>query len=216
MAWWLINSLLFRQRMLHLLFVKPCTELTFGSVPPQLAPGGHIGRFIIWTKSAFDRLDTLFGTASTKSGVKSGYSLPRPMMANPDVARLINSNEVQAVVRPTKVRAGGQLSHTPPLQTAHAHRLHTHTHTHTHTDMYFAPHQVQRGPGSCAPDQGEREGRLHLMLSHHQRRSKEKRWIAVLQLDLTLMVSLNAIMAQSNAFKSSLCSLRAAVMSLCF
>ena len=27
----------------------------------QLAPGGHLGRFIIWTKSAFDRLDEVFG-----------------------------------------------------------------------------------------------------------------------------------------------------------
>lgn len=27
----------------------------------QLAPGGHLGRFIIWTKSAFDRLDEIFG-----------------------------------------------------------------------------------------------------------------------------------------------------------
>ena len=27
----------------------------------QLAPGGHLGRFIIWTKSAFEQLDTIFG-----------------------------------------------------------------------------------------------------------------------------------------------------------
>ena len=27
----------------------------------QLAPGGHLGRFIIWTRSAFDRLDEVFG-----------------------------------------------------------------------------------------------------------------------------------------------------------
>lgn len=30
----------------------------------QLAPGGHLGRFIIWTKSAFDKLDSIFGTAT--------------------------------------------------------------------------------------------------------------------------------------------------------
>lgn len=28
----------------------------------QLAPGGHIGRFIIWTASAFRSLDKIFGT----------------------------------------------------------------------------------------------------------------------------------------------------------
>ena len=27
----------------------------------QLAPGGHLGRFVIWTKSAFEQLDTIFG-----------------------------------------------------------------------------------------------------------------------------------------------------------
>jgi hypothetical protein len=28
----------------------------------QLAPGGHLGRFCIWTKSAFEKLDAIFGT----------------------------------------------------------------------------------------------------------------------------------------------------------
>jgi large subunit ribosomal protein L4e len=27
----------------------------------QLAPGGHMGRFVIFTKSAFDSLDKIFG-----------------------------------------------------------------------------------------------------------------------------------------------------------
>ena len=30
----------------------------------QLAPGGQLGRFIIWTQGAFQQLDTLFGSAS--------------------------------------------------------------------------------------------------------------------------------------------------------
>jgi len=33
----------------------------------KLAPGGHIGRFCIWTEQAFDTLDKLFGTAKTPS-----------------------------------------------------------------------------------------------------------------------------------------------------
>ena len=33
-------------------------------MPSQLAPGGHVGRFIIWTKGAFDKLDDIFGTWS--------------------------------------------------------------------------------------------------------------------------------------------------------
>ncbi len=38
--------------------------------------------------------------------MKKGYKLPRAMMANPDLARLINSDEVQSVVKPQKVRGG--------------------------------------------------------------------------------------------------------------
>lgn len=66
----------------------------------QLAPGGHMGRFCIWSDKAFTRLSALFGSLSTKSTLKSGYSLPRASMVNADLARLINSTEVQAVVRP--------------------------------------------------------------------------------------------------------------------
>lgn len=74
----------------------------------QLAPGGHLGRFIVWTKSAFAKLDEIFGTLETESAVKKGYKLPRNIMSNPDLARLINSDEVQSVVAPPK--EGGRRS----------------------------------------------------------------------------------------------------------
>ena len=66
----------------------------------QLAPGGHLGRFVVWTQSAFEKLDALWGTSAKAASLKKNYSLPKPIMANPDLARLINSDEVQAVVRP--------------------------------------------------------------------------------------------------------------------
>lgn len=65
----------------------------------QLAPGAHLGRFIIWTQSAIEALDSVYGSESTKS-IKSNYSLPANIISNTDVTRLINSAEVQAVVRP--------------------------------------------------------------------------------------------------------------------
>ena len=65
----------------------------------QLAPGAHLGRFIIWTQGAFESLDSVYGSDSTKS-IKSGYTLPSNIISNTDVTRLINSAEVQAVVRP--------------------------------------------------------------------------------------------------------------------
>jgi large subunit ribosomal protein L4e len=66
----------------------------------KLAPGGHVGRFIIWTKSAFEKLNSVFGTFDKLSEQKKGFVLPRPKMLNADLARIINSDEVQAVVKP--------------------------------------------------------------------------------------------------------------------
>jgi len=66
----------------------------------QLAPGGHIGRFIVWTRGAFDKLNDIFGSIRRESTQKKGWSLPRNIMTNPDVSRLINSDEVQSKVRP--------------------------------------------------------------------------------------------------------------------
>lgn len=66
----------------------------------RLAPGGHVGRFVIWTESAFRRLDELYGTWKTQSSEKRGYNLPQPKMGNSDLSRILKSAEVQKVVRP--------------------------------------------------------------------------------------------------------------------
>jgi large subunit ribosomal protein L4e len=66
----------------------------------QLAPGGHMGRFIIWTKEAFAQLDNIWGSVSRESTSKTGYTLPRPIMMNSDLTRIINSDEVQSKVNP--------------------------------------------------------------------------------------------------------------------
>jgi len=68
----------------------------------QLAPGGHLGRFVIYTQDAFEELDTVFGTYDKKSERKSGYTLPRTQMACADLARIINSDQVQAKLRDIK------------------------------------------------------------------------------------------------------------------
>ncbi|KAL5723044.1 60S ribosomal protein L4A [Ranunculus cassubicifolius] len=41
----------------------------------KLAPGGHLGRFIIWTKSAFEKLDSIYGSFEKTSLKKKGYVL---------------------------------------------------------------------------------------------------------------------------------------------
>ncbi|KAJ1830558.1 60S ribosomal protein L4B, partial [Coemansia sp. RSA 2708] len=65
----------------------------------QLAPGGHLGRFVIWTQPAFEALNQVFGSQTETAALKKGYTLPMPVISNPDVTRLIASNEIQAVVR---------------------------------------------------------------------------------------------------------------------
>jgi large subunit ribosomal protein L4e len=64
----------------------------------DLAPGGHLGQFMIWTECASKTLDEVYGTFDSPA-VKKGFVLPRPKMANVDLARLINSDEVQSVVK---------------------------------------------------------------------------------------------------------------------
>jgi len=66
----------------------------------DLAPGGHLGRFVIWTKGAFEKLDSLFGTYDESAQFKSGFNLPRSFMTNADLTRIINSDEIQSIVRP--------------------------------------------------------------------------------------------------------------------
>jgi len=65
----------------------------------DLAPGGHLGRFVIWTKDAFERLDSLYGTYKKPSSEKNEYRLPKPLLTNADLSRIINSDEVQGTLR---------------------------------------------------------------------------------------------------------------------
>lgn len=75
-----------------------------------LAPGGKVGRFIIWTQAAFEDLQARFGSldgatgnASLKRRNGATYRLPRPQMINTDVSALVNSDAVQNVVKAVKV-----------------------------------------------------------------------------------------------------------------
>jgi len=65
----------------------------------KLAPGSHLGRFCIWSQGAFEKLDSVYGTLRKPSAVKSNFKLPRAKMTNADLPRLINSDEVQTVVK---------------------------------------------------------------------------------------------------------------------
>merc|ERR1719271_1135349 len=66
----------------------------------KVAPGGNFGRFIIFTEGAFKKLNEIYGSMKSAAPGKKGYHLPRAMMENADVARIINSDEVQSALKP--------------------------------------------------------------------------------------------------------------------
>jgi large subunit ribosomal protein L4e len=74
----------------------------------QLAPGGHLGRFIVWTKDAFKALNGIFGNYRRTDIEKGGYILNRNVMNCADLARIINSDQVQAKLRAPKVSSAVQ------------------------------------------------------------------------------------------------------------
>ncbi|EPY20331.1 large subunit ribosomal protein L4e [Strigomonas culicis] len=90
----------------------------------HLAPGGHVGRFVIWTKGAFEKLDAIFGTFTQDSAVKKGFRLPAPMLTNTDVTRILQSEEVRRVLKPKKLQPKKPSRFTKPTNGIKNRRLH--------------------------------------------------------------------------------------------
>jgi large subunit ribosomal protein L4e len=82
----------------------------------QLAPGGHMGRFIVWTQGAFNELNNVYGGVKRESLQKKGYFLPRNKMTNSDITSVINSDAVQSVVNPRKVATPRAIKKKNPLK----------------------------------------------------------------------------------------------------
>jgi len=82
----------------------------------KLAPGGHIGRFVIWTESAFKKLDGLYGTWRKPSATKKGWNLPQPKMANTDLSALLKSEAIRAVLRAPNRKVSRAVVRTNPLK----------------------------------------------------------------------------------------------------
>lgn len=80
----------------------------------QLAPGSHLGRFVIWTESAVKAIDSVWES-------KNSFNAPAVVMSDDDVHKIINSTEIQAVIKPAKessTRAG--VIRTNPLKNKQA------------------------------------------------------------------------------------------------
>merc|ERR1712226_986402 len=82
----------------------------------KLAPGGHVGRFIIWTEAAFKKLDSLYGTWRKPSATKAGWNLPQPKMANTDLSALLKSDAIRAVLRAPNRKVTRAVVRTNPLK----------------------------------------------------------------------------------------------------
>jgi len=82
----------------------------------RLAPGGHVGRFCIWTESAFKQLDALYGTWTKPSQIKSNYNLPQLTMTNSDLGRILKSDEIQNSIRRPKTHGLRKIIKKNPLK----------------------------------------------------------------------------------------------------
>jgi large subunit ribosomal protein L4e len=82
----------------------------------KLAPGGHVGRFVIWTEGAFRKLDSTLGTFTAVSDTKTDWKLPTPIMKNTDFTRLIHSDEIVKAVRAPKKVERHAKAHGNPLK----------------------------------------------------------------------------------------------------
>jgi len=82
----------------------------------KLAPGGHVGRFCIWTESAFKKLDGLYGTWRKASTTKAGWNLPQPKMANTDLSVLLKSEAIRKVTRAPVKKIVHAVVRTNPLK----------------------------------------------------------------------------------------------------
>merc|ERR1712141_224881 len=82
----------------------------------KLAPGGHVGRFCIWTESAFKKLDSIFGTWRKTSETKKNWNLPMPKMAVTDLSKLLKSEEIRKVLRAPNRKVTKAVVKTNPLK----------------------------------------------------------------------------------------------------
>lgn len=82
----------------------------------KLAPGGHVGRFCIWTESAFRKLDELYGTWRKAASLKSNYNLPMHKMLNTDLSRILKSPEIQRALRAPRKKIHRRVLKKNPLK----------------------------------------------------------------------------------------------------
>ncbi|KAJ8797297.1 hypothetical protein J1605_017525 [Eschrichtius robustus] len=82
----------------------------------KLAPGGHVGRFCIWTESAFLKLEELYGTWHKAAPLKSNYNLPMHKMLDTDLSRILKSPEIRRALRAPRKKIHRRVLKKNPLK----------------------------------------------------------------------------------------------------
>lgn len=65
----------------------------------DLAPGGKLGRLVLWTESAFKKIELLFGTFTAPSQLKAGFSLPNRLISCDNIEDYFYSSEIQSLIK---------------------------------------------------------------------------------------------------------------------
>merc|ERR1712080_588563 len=68
------------------------------------------------SKAAFEELNHLWGSWNSVAKHKKGYKLPRAVMTNPDLSRIINSVTIQSKLRPRRTNNSGRKWKKNPLK----------------------------------------------------------------------------------------------------
>lgn len=69
----------------------------------KVAPGGHVGRFIIWSEGAFMKLGQVYGTYHTKSEMKKNFNLPQPIMTSSDLTAIMKHENIKKALKPPRL-----------------------------------------------------------------------------------------------------------------
>src|SRR5699024_1649666 len=69
----------------------------------QLAPGGHLGRPIVWTSSAFKARSARSGGGTAPAALQDDDLLPQHVVPSAGIRRVSNSPETQSVLRAPRV-----------------------------------------------------------------------------------------------------------------
>jgi hypothetical protein len=68
----------------------------------RLAPGGHVGRFLVFTQEAFASLDKIYGDFKAGTSSKANWSIPGAVIQNADLQALMQSDEIQSALNAPK------------------------------------------------------------------------------------------------------------------